>query len=242
MYDATFRRDELCESLIFVGNVPLAEKNAEFDLLSGLSVEPPLFVFAHGAGASSAHSWMRRWAELLQTIGVVRTFDYPYMAEGRRRPDPFPKLIAAHRAALAGARENHAGPIVLIGKSMGGRVGCHVALEEKVAAVVCLGYPLCGAGDPAKLRDKVLRAISTPILFVQGTRDALCPLELLARVRADMTAVNQLYVVEGGDHSLQVAKTQLKANGQTQDDVDARILSTIRQFLQIVGAVTDANI
>jgi predicted alpha/beta-hydrolase family hydrolase len=184
---------------------------------------------------------MRRWAVLLQTIGVVRTFDYPYMAEGRRRPDPLPKLIAAHRAVLEGARENYAGPIVLIGKSMGGRVGCHVALEEKVAAVVCLGYPLCGGGDPAKLRDKVLRTISTPVLFVQGTRDALCPLELLASVRADMTAVNQLYAVEGGDHSLQVLKTQLKVSGETQDNVDDRILDAIRQFLQTVG-VSNANV
>ena len=204
-------------------------------------MEPTLFLFAHGAGASSAHPWMRHWAELLQTIGVVRMFDYPYMAEGRRRPDPLPTLIAAHRTALERAREEHAGPIVLIGKSMGGRVGCHVALGEKVAAVVCLGYPLCGAGDPAKLRDKVLRAMSTPVFFVQGTRDALCPLELLETVRADMTAVNELYVVEGGDHSLQVAKTQLKASGLTQDNVDARVLGATRQFLQTVGAFSDAN-
>jgi hypothetical protein len=127
---------------------------------------------------------MLRWAELLTTIGNVVAFDYPNLAEGRKRPDPLPKLIEAHRAALEKARQSHAGPVVLIGKSMGGRVGCHLALQKTVAAVVCLGYPLCGGGDCSKLRDKVLRELSTPILFVQGTRDSLCPLNVLARVRA----------------------------------------------------------
>ncbi|HEX8311147.1 MAG TPA: alpha/beta fold hydrolase [Chthoniobacteraceae bacterium] len=144
----------------------------------------PLFLFAHGAGAPSSHPWMLRWAELLTTIGNVVAFDYPNLAEGRKRPDPLPKLIEAHRAALEKARQSHAGPVVLIGKSMGGRVGCHLALQKTVAAVVCLGYPLCGGGDCSKLRDKVLRELSTPILFVQGTRDSLCPLNVLARVRA----------------------------------------------------------
>jgi predicted alpha/beta-hydrolase family hydrolase len=114
---------------------------------------------------------------------------------------------------------------------MGGRVGCHVALEEPVAAVICLGYPLCGGGDCTKLRDKILLALSTPVLFVQGTRDSLCPLEILGRVRAGMRAVNELYVVEGGDHSLGVTKSQLKMKGETQDVVDLRILEAIRQFV-----------
>ena len=130
---------------------------------------------------------MLRWARLLGTIGPVRAFDYPYMAEGRKRPDPLPKLIAAHRSALKQLRDSSRGPVVLIGKSMGSRVGCHVALEEEVPALVCLGYPLCGGGDPTKLRDEVLREIRTPILFVQGTRDPLCPLPLLDKVRAEMS-------------------------------------------------------
>ena len=108
-------------------------------------------------------------------IGAVETFDYSYMEQGRRRPNPLPELIAAHRRALADARRDNTPPVFLIGKSMGGRIGCHVALEEPVAGVVCLGYPLCGGGDPTKLRDKVLRELQTPILFVQGTRDSLCP-------------------------------------------------------------------
>jgi uncharacterized protein len=173
---------------------------------------------------------MRRWSDLLKSIGVVWTFDYPYMIEGRKRPDPLPKLIVAHCEALALARQTHEGPAVLIGKSMGSRVGCHVALEKRVAAVVCLGYPLCAGGDRAKIRDKVLRELSTPILFVQGTRDPLCPLDLLERIREEMRAVNELYIVEGGDHSLSVGKSRLNASGETQAEVDQRILRAIREF------------
>ena len=114
---------------------------------------------------------------------------------------------------------------------MGGRIGCHVALEEKVDGLVCLGYPLCAMGDRDRLRDEVLRALRTPILFVQGTRDTLCPLDLLAGVRAEMKAPNILHVVEGGDHSLVVGKRQLQADGETQEEVDRRILESIVRFI-----------
>ena len=166
----------------------------------------PLFLFAPGAGAPSSHPWMQHWRQHLSTIGEVEVFDYPYMQQGRRRPDPLPQLIAAHRKALIEVRRGRAA--ILIGKSMGGRIGCHVSLEEKVEAIVCFGYPLCGGGDRSKLRDKVLRALQTPILFVQGTRDSLCPLDLLESVRTEMKAPTFLHVVEGGDHSLQVPKRQ----------------------------------
>jgi predicted alpha/beta-hydrolase family hydrolase len=191
----------------------------------------PLLLFAPGAGAPSSHPWMRAWAERLLVIGDVRAFDYDYMREGRRRPDPPVLLIAAHRQALRDAQKDKTQPVILIGKSMGGRIGCHVALEESVAGLVCLGYPLCGAGDPKRLRDKVLRELRTPILFVQGTRDLLCPLDLLENVRKEMKAPNFLHIVEGGDHSLQVTKTQLKNAGETQDQVDERVLATITEFV-----------
>jgi predicted alpha/beta-hydrolase family hydrolase len=178
---------------------------------------------------------MQRWKERLSTIGDVETFDYAYMEQARRRPDPLSQLISAHRQALAQARPANGKPVILIGKSMGGRIGCHVALEEGVAGIVCLSYPLCGGGDPARLRDKVLRALQTPILFVQGTRDALCPLDLLRKVIGEMKAETFLHVVEGGDHSLLAPKRQLQKAGETQEEVDQRILAAIAQF---VGGVT----
>jgi uncharacterized protein len=114
---------------------------------------------------------------------------------------------------------------------MGGRVGCHVSLEEKVDGLVCLGYPLCAMGDRTKLRDEVLRALTTQILFVQGTRDPLCPLDLLQPVRTEMKAPNFLHVVEGGDHSLRVPKRQLQGRDKTQEDIDRQILKAIAGFV-----------
>jgi predicted alpha/beta-hydrolase family hydrolase len=190
------------------------------------------FLFAPGAGAPSTHPWMHRWSKLLGAVGRVELMDYPYALAHRGRPDPLLKLIDAHKAALAAIRAKHRGEIVLIGKSMGGRVGCHVALTEKVHAVVCLGYPLCGGGDVTKLRDQVLIESNKPILFVQGTRDSLCPLPLLESVRKKMTAPNDLIVVEGGDHSLEVTKRQLRASGETQEVEEKRLVALIARFVQ----------
>ncbi len=192
----------------------------------------PLFLFASGAGAPSSHPWMQNWKERLSEIGDVETFDYDYMREGRKRPDPLPQLIAAHRQALAKARNKHPYAVtILTGKSMGGRIGCHVSLTEKVDGLICLGYPLCAMGDRTKLRDEVLRALATPILFVQGARDSLCPLDLLQSVRAEMKAPNFLHLVEGGDHSLRVPKRQLHTNDETQEHIDQQILKAITGFV-----------
>jgi uncharacterized protein len=191
----------------------------------------PLLLFAPGAGAPSSHPWMQAWKKRLTSFAEVVTFDYDYMREGGRRPDPLPLLIAAHRAALQTARQSADQRVILIGKSMGGRIGCHLSLSEPVNGVICLGYPLCGGGDSGKLRDKVLRELRTPILFVQGTRDPLCPRDLLETVRAEMTAKNFLHVVEGGDHSLIVSKKQLKAANESQEAVDGRVLAVIEKFV-----------
>jgi uncharacterized protein len=200
----------------------------------------PLILFAPGAGAPSSHPWMQDWKGRLSAIGDVETLDYAYMREGRKRPDPLPQLIEAHREALSEARKRHSSEAtILIGKSMGGRVGCHLSLEEKVDGLICLGYPLCAMGDPTKLRDEVLRALNTPVLFVQGARDSLCPLDLLERVRAEMKAQNVLHVVEGGDHSLRVPKRQLQATGKTQEDINRGILEGIAGFVDQLGITAD---
>jgi predicted alpha/beta-hydrolase family hydrolase len=195
----------------------------------------PSFVFAHGAGAPSSSAWMVAWRKRLATLGDVVAFDYPYMRAGRKAPDRLPALIDAHRAVLAKLRARAAGPVFLIGKSMGGRVGCHLALEESVAGVICLGYPL-QSGATGAMRDEVLLALRTPILFVQGSRDPLCPIEKLAAVRARMTAPSTLLVVEGGNHSLEVSAAARKESGTTQADSDGRVLEAIRAFVKSAPA------
>ena len=196
------------------------------DLVPGIR---PLVLFAPGAGAPSTSAWMARWAGRLAAVGEVVRFDYPYAKAGRKSPDRQPVLVGAHRVALAEARALHPGPAVLVGKSMGGRIGCHVALEEEVAGLVCLGYPL--RGQRGEVRDEVLVALRTPVLFVEGTRDPLCPLDLLERVRGRMSAPTSLHVVEGGNHSLEVGVRALAAAGETQDGVDARALAAVAAFV-----------
>lgn len=188
-----------------------------------------LLLFAPGAGAPSTSPWMAAWAARLAALGEVVRFDYPYALAGRRRPDPLPALVKAHAEALAAARASRPGPAILVGKSMGSRVGCHLSLQEEVAGLVCLGYPLRGASG--RLRDEVLLALRTPILFVQGTRDPLCPLDALEAVRSRMAAPSSLHVVEGGGHSLEVGRRALRERGETQDDVDGRALAAIGDFV-----------
>lgn len=175
---------------------------------------------------------MQRYKRYLEALGDVVTFDYPYMAAGRRTPDPFPKLLEAHRAALALAQKDRKRAPILIGKSLGSRVGCHLSLSEQAEKLVCLGYPLKAPGASGKLRDQVLRELRTPILFVQGTRDPLCPLDVLSNVRGQMQAENELFVVETGDHSLAVTKTYSKTSGKSQDAIDLEVLGTIERFIR----------
>ncbi|MES1210371.1 MAG: alpha/beta family hydrolase [Pseudomonadota bacterium] len=190
----------------------------------------PAFLFAPGAGASSTSLWMVAWRDRLATLGEVATLDYPYMLAGRKRPDRLPALIEAHRAALNALRARATGPVFLAGKSMGGRVGCHLALEEPVAGAICFGFPLRAASSGA-LRDQVLVDLRTRLLLLQGSRDPLCPLDDLAAVRPRMSAPHTLVIVEGGDHSLVLSAAQRKAAGITQADADARVLEAIRGFV-----------
>lgn len=200
----------------------------------------PVIVFAHGAGAGSRHSWMQGWAARLAHLGVVHGFDYAYMAQDRKRPDPPKVLLATHLEAVRAAEAKAPGaPLVLAGKSMGGRIGCHLAVEcanqARVRALVCFGYPLRSAASGASRAD-VLRALQTPVLFVQGTRDPLCPLDELRTLLPSLQTHARLHVVEGADHSLMVAKKTLAAAGQSQADVDDEIERQVASFLLEHGA------
>jgi predicted alpha/beta-hydrolase family hydrolase len=202
---------------------------------------------------------MQGWKRRLAPIGTVVTFDYPYMRDGRKAPDRPAALIAAHREALLAAQQQHGAqrPVILAGKSMGSRIGCHLAVELARAAqpaaageptraitpagaagpvlgIVCFGYPLRGAGSGA-LRDEVLRELRSPILFVQGTRDPLCSLPELETVRAAMQADSELCVVQGGDHSLHLSRKRglgsAQSNQDSQEASDRRVLEAVQSFV-----------
>ena len=198
----------------------------------------PVIVFAHGAGAASSHPWMRSWTARLAVCGAVYTFDYPYMRDGRKTPDRPATLLAAHAEAVAAARQLHpTAPVILAGKSMGGRMSCHRAAQWEAAGdaavkgVICFGYPL-RSSTSGKSRAEIVMQLAAPLLLVQGSRDPLCPLPELRAVLRQRAGPSELHVVEDADHSLVVAKRALASRNETQDDVDARVLLGIQNFLK----------
>lgn len=192
--------------------------------------DQPLIVFAHGAGAGLSHPWMVGWVRRLGELGRVVPFEYDYMRAGRRAPDRLPRLLARHRQVLADARTGHAGPVFLAGKSMGSRVGCHLAVEEPVDGVICFGYPLRTA--KGAVRDEVLLRMTAPALFLQGSRDPMGPLDLFGEVLGRREASSTLHVVEGGDHSLKLRKGDLKRLEIDQEAAYDRLMAPLTAFMR----------
>ena len=170
-------------------------------------------VMAPGAGGGMESRFMGALAAGLAGAGVlVCRFNFSYVEQGRRSPDRAPVLEDTYRAIVAHVRERHRGPLVLGGKSMGGRIGSHlVASGQQADGLFFLGYPLHPPGRPDRMRDAHLYSIGVPMLFVEGTRDPFCPLETLASVRARLRAENELVVIEDGNHSLEVRKSSGRA-------------------------------
>ncbi|CAH8368679.1 unnamed protein product [Eruca vesicaria subsp. sativa] len=196
----------------------------------------PVVVLAHGAGAPSSSHWMIRWKDMLKkslaAVEVV-TFDYPYIAGGKRRVAPkAEKLVQFHLDIVKETLVKFPGhPLILAGKSMGSRVSCMVAVSEDIAvsAVICLGYPL--KGMKGAIRDETLLEIGVPVMFVQGSKDPMCPLDKLQAVCNKMKAVTELHVIDGGDHSFKIGKKHLEAKDLTQDQVEDVALQAIAAFV-----------
>ena len=136
--------------------------------------EQPIFIFAHGAGAGMEHDFMTAIAKGLsqRDIQVVR-FNFPYMVkrslDGKRRPpDRAPKLLEAYREVIKQFAKQ---PIVIGGKSMGGRMASLLAEETLVAGVACLGFPFHPPGKPENYKGEHLAKLEKPCLILQGERD-----------------------------------------------------------------------
>ncbi|CAN6929650.1 unnamed protein product [Brassica oleracea] len=200
------------------------------------SYSSPVVIFAHGAGAPSSSDWMIRWKDKLKkSLSAVEviTFDYPYIAGGKRGvPPKAEKLVQFHLDLVKETAAKFPGhPLILAGKSMGSRVSCMVAADEDipVSAVICLGYPL--KGTKGAIRDETLLEMGIPVMFVQGSKDPKCPLDKLQAVCNKMKALTELHVIDGGDHSFKTGKKHLEAKGLTQDLVEDVALQAIAAFV-----------
>jgi predicted alpha/beta-hydrolase family hydrolase len=208
--------------------------------VSGLLQRPAgakcCYVLAHGAGAGMAHPFMAAVAAELAERGIATLrYQFPYMEQGSKRPDPPALAHATVRAAVATAAELASGlPLIAGGKSFGGRMTSQAqaaAPLEGVRGLAFLGFPLHPAGKPSAERAKHLAQVKVPMLFLQGTRDALADLALLKPVVAGLGRRATLCLFDDADHSFHVpART-----GRKDGDVRSEILDVFAAWAETVA-------
>ena len=204
--------------------------------VSALFLHPPAakacFVLAHGAGAGMEHSSMSAIATdfASRRIATLR-FQFPYMEQGKRRPDPPPLCHATIRAAVAeAARLAPRMKLIAGGRSFGGRMTSQAQAIDPLPGVKCLaflGFPLHPAGKPSTERAEHLCRVAIPMLFLQGTRDELANLELLKPVVERLGERATLKLLQDADHSFHVpART-----GRKDANVRAEMLDALATWI-----------
>ncbi len=190
-----------------------------------------VILLAHGAGIGMDSPFMTDLAAGLAQRGFpVLRFHYAYAQrmqdEGKRRPpDRRPLLEAVHRQAAAALVARYADrPLLLTGKSMGGRMSTYLAAEGlRAAGLVLFGYPLHPPQRTDRQRTEHFSQLHLPALFLQGTRDALCDLDLLRAALKLYAGDAHLHEVEGADHGFSV----LKRSGRTALEVQAELIDEL---------------
>jgi predicted alpha/beta-hydrolase family hydrolase len=193
------------------------------------------YVFAHGAGAGMRHASMEAIASGLAERGIATLrYQFPYMEKGSKRPDPPALAQATVRAAVAEAAKVCAGlPLIAGGKSFGGRMTSQAQAKaplDGIKGIAFFAFPLHPAGEPAVNRAAHLFDVEIPMLFLQGTRDALADVSLLKPVVRDLREWATLHLAEGADHSFHV----LKSSGRTDREVLAEILDAFAAWVDVI--------
>jgi predicted alpha/beta-hydrolase family hydrolase len=194
------------------------------------------YVLAHGAGAGMTHPFMAAVArELAERRVATLRYQFPYMEKGGKRPDP-PKLAhATVRAAVAEtARRLPRLPLIAGGKSFGGRMTSQAqaitALPE-VRGLAFLGFPLHPANRPSAERGDHLFEVQVPMLFLQGTRDALAALDQLKPLCKALGKRAVLKLFQDADHSFHVpART-----GRKDAQVRSEMLDAVAEWIDAVN-------
>jgi uncharacterized protein len=201
-------------------------------LLQAPSGARACYVLAHGAGAGMTHPFMTAIADGLAERGIASLrYQFLYMEQGGRRPDP-PKLAhAAVRAAAEEAARRLPGVALFAGgKSFGGRMTSQAQAASPLSGVrglVFLGFPLHPAGKPSNERAKHLFEVSVPMLFLQGTRDELADLQLLEPLCRELGARATLKLYPDADHSFHVPAR----SGRKDPEVRAEVLEAMTAWM-----------
>ena len=196
--------------------------------VSGLLDNPPraraCYVLAHGAGAGMEHPFMAAVAAGLAQRGIATLrYQFPYMERGAKRPDPPQLAQATVRAAVMQAQQLVPDlPLFAGGKSFGGRMTSQAQATAPLPGVrglSFLGFPLHPAGKPSQSRAKHLFDVQVPMLFLQGSRDALAALDELHPVCQALGSRATLQVFADADHSFHVPARSGRNDGQVRDDM-----------------------
>jgi predicted alpha/beta-hydrolase family hydrolase len=182
------------------------------------------YVFAHGAGAGMAHSFMEAFADGLFERGIASLrYQFPYMEKGSKRPDPPAIAQAAVRAAVAKAAEIFPGVVLIAGgKSFGGRMTSQAQALMPLPGVrglAFIGFPLHPAGKPSTDRADHLSKIDIPMLFLQGSRDSLAEVKLIEGVVKHLGRLATLHLVDGADHSFHVLVRSGRNDAEVMDEI-----------------------
>ena len=218
-------------------NVPLNERESVTALLYPAAKQNRTgvtLILGHGAGANQLSGFMRLFAAGLAERGLdVVTFNFLYMEQGRKIPDPGPRLETCYRTVIdtvINQKKLKGNRLVIGGKSMGGRIASQVAAVNgaNIDGLVFLGYPLHPPGRPDKMRSEHLPKIKAPMLFMQGSRDAFGTKPEIAAIIKKLKLPATLYAIDNGDHSLKVPKK----TGLSQTDVYHGAMDAIAAWIQ----------
>lgn len=180
------------------------------------------YVLAHGAGAGMTNRFMAAVAAGCARRGVATLrFQFPYMQSGSKRPDRPAVAHATIRAAVRTAATPGL-PLFAGGKSYGGRMTSQAQAEAPLPAVLgllFLGFPLHPANQPSDERAQHLTGVRVPMLFVQGTRDALADTRFLVPVIEAQGPAATLQLIENADHSFHVPARSGRTDAQVLDQV-----------------------
>jgi len=196
--------------------------------VSGLLLSPrgarACCVLAHGAGAGMTHPFMVSIAEGLAARGIASLrYQFPYMEQDSKRPDA-PKLAQATVRAVAAEAAMLVPKLPLIagGKSFGGRMTSQAQAEAPLRGVrglAFLGFPLHAAGRPSEERASHLFAVNIPMLFLQGTRDALADITLMRKLVRALGKRAALVTIEGGDHSFHLPARAGRTDAEVREEM-----------------------
>lgn len=201
-------------------------------LLQAPSAPRACCVLAHSAGAGMTHPFLMEIATGLAERGIATLrYQFLYMEEGSKRPDPPKRAHAAVRAAvLEAARRLPDVPLFAGGKSFGGRMTSQAQAESPLPGVrglVFLGFPLHPPKAPSRERAKHLFSVEVPMLFLQGTRDEFAQLELLEPVCRELGSRSTLKLIPDADHSFHVPAR----SGRKDSDIRIDLLDAAAEWM-----------